>query len=198
MATDEVRSRSQLTLGPDDAGRAVSAEEFADADYQEPWRYEREGGRLIVMPPDGGEHQGTTSPWLRILFSFWEYHPEVVQFIAPGAWVRVDAGTDRIGDIGVYLAGEPAPEQIPDCVPAMMFEIVSPGRTSRNRDYVKKRAEYERLGVKEYVIVDRFKKHVTVHTLKRGYQTRVLTGADTYTSPLLPGLAIELAKVWKR
>ena len=80
----------------------------------------------------------------------------------------------------------------------MMFEIVSPGRTSRNRDYVKKRSEYEQLGVKEYIIVDRFKKQVTVHTrTPGGYQEQVLTSADTYTSPLLPGLAVPLAKVWK-
>ena len=78
-----------------------------------------------------------------------------------------------------------------------MFEIVSPAATSRDRDYVKKRSEYERLGVKEYVIVDRFKKQVTVLTLTPGgYQEQVLTPADTYTSPLLPGLAIALAEVW--
>ena len=197
MATHEIRSRSQLELGPDDAGRAVSAEEFADAVYKEPWRYERERGRLVVMAPDGGDHQETASPWLRKLYSFWDHHPEVVQFVAPNPWIRVDDGTDRIGDIGVYLAGNPAAEKIPDRIPDLMFEIVSPGRTSRNRDYVKKRSEYERLGVKEYVIVDRFKKQVTVHTLAPGgYQEQVLTAADTYTSPLLPGLAIPLAEVW--
>jgi Uma2 family endonuclease len=197
MATHEIRSRSQLVLGPEDAGRAVSAEEFAKAEYREPWRYERERGRLIVMPPDGEAHVGATDPWLEQLIVYRVQHREVVQRVVPNAWVRVDKGTDRIGDIGVFLAADPQAKKIPHRVPDLMFEIVSPGRTSRNRDYVKKRADYERLGIQEYVIVDRFKKQVTVHHLVAGqYQTRVLTAADTYTSRLLPGLAIPLAEVW--
>jgi Uma2 family endonuclease len=196
MAPQPVRSHPQLTLGPDDAGRALSAQEFADAICEEPWRYERERGRLVVMAPDGGDHQETASPWLRKLYSYWDDHPEIVRFIAPNAWVRVDSGTDRIGDIGVYLAGDFDPKKIPDRVPDLMFEIVSPGQKSRNRDYVKKRSEYERLGVKEYVVVDRFKKHVTVHVLTaRRYQAQVLARGDTYTSRLLPGLAIALDEV---
>ena len=51
-----------LRLGPSDHGRAVSAEEFAAADYDGPWRYEREQGRLIVMPPDGPGHDGSSEP----------------------------------------------------------------------------------------------------------------------------------------
>jgi Uma2 family endonuclease len=198
MATDEIRSRSQLELGPDDAGRVVSAEEFADAVYKEPWRYERERGRLVVMPPDGEDHVGAAVPWLDALFGYRINHRKIVQRVVPNSWVRVDGGTDRIGDIGVFLAGETGAKKIPDRAPELMFEIVSPTRTSRNRDYVKKRSDYERFGVKEYVIVDRFKKQVTVFTVgTEGYRKRVLTEADTYTSPLLPGLAIPLAEVWK-
>jgi Uma2 family endonuclease len=197
MATDEVRSRSQLVLGPDDAGRAVSADEFAEAIYEEPWRYEREEGRLVVMAPDGEDHVEAADPWLDYLFVYRSGHRDVVQRVVPNAWVRVDEGTDRIGDIGVFLVGRRQAKKIPHRVPDLMFEIVSPGRTSHNRDYVKKRADYERLGVKEYVIVDRFKKQVTVHVRVRGrYQTRVLTTADTYTSRLLPGLAIPLSEAW--
>jgi Uma2 family endonuclease len=196
MATHEVRSRSQLVLGPDDAGRAVSAEELAQAEYQEPWRYERERGRLVVVPPDGEDHVDTASPWLERLIGYRLDHPDVVQRVVPNAWVRVDQGTDRIGDLGVFLAGRRQSKKIPHRVPDLMFEIVSPGSTSHEGDYVEKRADYERLGVREYVIIDRFKKQVTVHVRVRGrYQTRVLTAADTYTSRLLPGLAVALADV---
>jgi Uma2 family endonuclease len=196
MATHEIRSGSRLELGPGDAGRAVSAEEFADAVFQEPWRYERVSGRLVVMAPDGEAHVETTSPWLRRLVRYWDDHPEVVFRVVPNAWIRLDDGTDRIGDLGVYLEGDPEARPIPDRVPDLMFEIVSPGRTSHDRDYVEKRAEYERMGVKEYVIVDRLTKQVTVFTLAPdGYRAEVLTTASTYTSPLLPGLAIPVAEV---
>ncbi len=198
MATHESRSRAQLELGPNDAGRDLTSEEFADAIYEEPWRYERQRGRLIVMPPDGAGHVMTTSPWLNRLIVFRMAHPEIVQEVVPSAWVRVDDGTDRIGDIGVYLAHDPPTLNIPDQVPELMFEIVSPGRTSRQRDYVKKRAEYHKLGVLESVVVDRFKKQVTVLThTPEGYREQVLTAGDIYDSPLLPGLAIALDEVLK-
>jgi Uma2 family endonuclease len=197
MATHEIRSEARLELGPDDDGRALSAVEFADAEFQEPWRYERVNGSLVVMAPDGRDHVGATSPWLRRLFRYWDNHPEIVDLITPNAWIRVDDGTDRIGDIGVYLAGDPGPRTIPDQVPDLMFEVVSPGRASRDRDYLVKRGEYERLGVKEYVVVDRFTRRVTVFSLEPdGYVERTLTEGDTYTSPLLPGFEVVLAEVF--
>jgi Uma2 family endonuclease len=191
-------THARLTLGPADAGRPVSAEEFAEAEYEEPWKYEREDGRLVVMAPDGGDHVETSSPWLERLIVYKVGHPEIVDLIVPNAWVRVDDGTDRIGDIGVYLAGERSGLKIPDRVPEMMFEIVSPGRESRERDYVEKRADYHKLEILEYVIVDRFKQTITGLTrAENEYQERVLTAADAYMTPLLPGLAIPLAEVFR-
>ena len=32
-------------------------------------------------------------------------HPELVELVVSECWVRVDAETDRIGDIGVFLVG---------------------------------------------------------------------------------------------
>jgi Uma2 family endonuclease len=51
-----------LLLGPNDHGRALTAKEFAEAEYVEPWKYEREAGRLIVMPPDGPGHDRGSEP----------------------------------------------------------------------------------------------------------------------------------------
>src|SRR3954468_15407128 len=181
MATHETRSVSRLELGPEDAGRPLSAEEFADAEYREPWRYEREDGRLVVMAPDGQGHIDAVDPWLERLILFRTTHRDLIRRVVPNAWIRVDGGTDRIGDIGVYLSANPDARAIPDRVPDLMFEIVSPGRASHDRVYVEKRADYERLGVKEYIIVDRFTKQVTVLTLAAdGYHSRILTTADTY------------------
>ena len=46
-----------------DEGRLVSSEEFAEADFDEPWKYEREDGRLIVLAPSGEGHLDATIPW---------------------------------------------------------------------------------------------------------------------------------------
>ena len=51
------RETTILKLGPDDAGMRLTAEEFANADFQEPYTYERVKGRLVVMSPAGPEHR---------------------------------------------------------------------------------------------------------------------------------------------
>lgn len=184
-------------LGPEDHGREVSYEDFAEAEFVEPWTYEREEGRLVVMSPGGHRHKSDSLPWRRQLSRYWIENPEIVEDVFQGAWVRDRGRTDRVGDFGVYLVPSDFASEVPDRVPDIMFEVVSPGRASRERDYVKKRREYYRLGIREYVVIDRFKKTVTVFTPgSRGYRKRVLTRTATYTTTLLPGLAIRLAEVF--
>lgn len=54
--------RPILFLGPGDSGRSLSAEEFEEAEFEPRWRYEREKGRLVVMPPDSPEHDLSSEP----------------------------------------------------------------------------------------------------------------------------------------
>lgn len=195
MATHQPEVEPFPTLGPDDDGRPVSAEEFASARFLEPWKYEREAGRLVIMPPDGQRHIESSEPWWERLVVYCVQNRDVVQHVVPNSWVRVDGGTDRIGDIGVYLAPNGPVPPIPDRVPELMFEVVTPDKKSRGRDYVTKRAEYHRLGVREYVIVDRQARRVTVLThAAEGYREHVLGPSDTYRTPLLPGLEVPLAE----
>jgi Uma2 family endonuclease len=185
-----------LQLGPADHGRPITAEEFAEAEYAEPWKYEREQGRLIVMPPDGPGHDDCSEPIRDCLGAYRMAHPDLVDKVVSEAWVRIDGGTDRIGDIGVFLAGERSAINRPERVPELMLEVVSPDRESRERDYVKKRKEYFRLGVLEYVLIDRMRHRATVYTAgPRGYRKRVLRPGEVYACPLLPGLAVPLAGI---
>jgi Uma2 family endonuclease len=118
-----------------------------------------------------------------------------VELLVPEAWLVVDDDAERIVDIAAYLCSGSAAE-IPYRVPDLIFEIVSPSPADRRRDYEEKRAEFERIGVKEYVIVDRFRHRLTVLRLADGsYQETVLSPSDTYTTPLLPGLEIPLVEV---
>ena len=173
--------KTVLRLGPVDDGRTLSAEAFAVADYAEPWKYERESGRLIVMPPDGPGHDRGSEPFRDYLGAYRLSHPDRVEEVVSEAWVRVDDGTDRIGDIGVYLFGPRSSIRRPERVPELMYEIVSPDRQSRERDYVKKRREYRALGVREYVIIDRMRHRATVHEAgPRGSRKRVLRPDDVY------------------
>jgi Uma2 family endonuclease len=199
MATHEPSTDDQIRLGKLDDGRVTSADEFANASYDEPWKYERVNGRLVVMSPEGTGHVIQSTPWMRKLQVYADNHPEIVQAVVSQAWMRIDADHDRMADIGVYLGGILEDLNIPDQVPDLIFEFVSRSKKDKRRDYVEKRAQFEKIGVREYVIVDRFARNVTVLTLgEGGYQERVLTSADVYRSPLLPGFEVRLAEVLPR
>ena len=199
MSTSEPIAEPELRLGLADHGRPTSTEEFAEAYYDEPWTYERLDGRLVVMSPEGTGHVIQSEPWLKRLHIFSGQHPDIVQAVVGQAWIHIDDDNTRIADVGVYLGGRLADLNIPDQIPDLVFEIVSPGKTSRRRDYVEKRAHYQQVGVREYVIVDRFDKKVTVLALVEGrYVERVLTPDDVYRSPLLPGFEVRLAEVLPR
>ena len=192
----ELEARPRLHLGFDDHGRELSDEEYRNAAFDVPWRYELLDGRLSVMPPCGQGHVEREQPWLRRLFAYSDQRPDLVEFVVPEAWVMIHDGRYRIGDLGVYLHGDRSNTPIPDRVPELMVEIVSPGRTSHDRDYQEKKVDYFQAGVLEYVIVDPIAWRVQVLTRgETGYVERVLKAGETYTTPLLPGLEVVLNEV---
>lgn len=183
--------KSKLLLTPADEGMLLTREEYAEADWTPPYRFERKDGRLVVMPGAGYEHQCTGEPFRDHLVVYKVAHPGVIQHIFHEAWTYVDDDTDRIPDIAVYFAGGSG--RMPERAPDMIFEIVSEGKRARIRDYDEKREEYERIGVREYVIVDRFDHQVTVLRREGATFAESLLGPDdTYTTPLLPGLEVSL------
>ena len=187
-------STSQLYLTHEDEGRLLTRSEYADAGIEAPWRYERVNGRLVVMTPAGYDHHSTVEPIRNHLGAYKLSHPEVIEHVFQESWAAIENDTDRLPDIAVYLVGGSG--RIPGRVPDLVFEVVSESAEDRHRDYEEKREEYERIGVQEYVIVDRFEHRVTVLTLVEGqYQEAVLGPNDVYTSPLLPGLEIPLHEI---
>ena len=189
MATDH----AILRLGPADAGTKITREEFASAVLQAPFIYERVRGRLVVMSPAGPEHRGVSRPFRRALGLYWGLNPEFIDDVDVEGWVATSEDDDRIPDICIYLAGESSHLTVPERVPDLVFEFVSADRSDQERDYIDKRAEYHAIGVREYVIVDRFKRAVLVLTWQQGdYAERTLGPGDDYSTPLLPGLTISL------
>lgn len=192
-----VPTREKMFLGAVDVGLRLSAKEFAAAEYEEPFRYERVRGRLVVMSPAGPDHRATSRPFRRHLGGFWNDHPDLVDDVDVEGWVATSPDDDRIPDICVYLAGESSQTNVPQRVPDLIFEFVSGSRVDQERDHIDKRDEYHAIGVKEYVIVDRFLKSVLVLTWRPDdYDEQTLKPADSYQTPLLPGLKIPLAEVF--
>jgi Uma2 family endonuclease len=80
--------------------------------------------------------------------------------------------------------------------PDIVVEILS---SDRNRDLVRKRQLYAEAGVPEYWIFDAINDTATLLELRNGeyVERAVLTADDTLTTPLLLGLAIPLADVFR-
>lgn len=187
---------TQLQLTQSDAGIELSREEFLDSEFDSNWRYERREGKLVVMPPPDFGHHVVAMLFRNHLGAYMLAHTDSVEFVFQESHTVVDEETDRIPDIAVYLKSDEELPEFPLRVPDIVFEIVSPGWAGMKRDYEEKRDEYERLGVREYVIVDRFAHRLTVLTLTdRRYTESWLGAKDTFTSPLLPGLSIPLTGI---
>ena len=184
-------------LGPIDAGERVTHGEFSSADFDAPFSYERVRGRLVVRPPLDGRDRCFSRPFRRELPWYWGRHPSLVDDVDIRGWVATSDDDDRLPDICVYLVSSRSNRVVPYQVPDIIFEFVSGSCADQERDYVYKRAEFHAIGVREYVIVDRFKETALVLTWQPDdYAERVLRTADVYTTPLLPGLEIRLGEVF--
>jgi Uma2 family endonuclease len=81
--------------------------------------------------------------------------------------------------------------------PSIVAEFVSEGKRDRDRDYQDKRDEYTEIGAGEYWIIDRFKRAMTVYWRQGGkLRKRVLQEHQLYTTPLLPGFELPLARLF--
>ena len=103
-----------------------------------------------------------------------------------------------IPDLCIVLRGNPAVsgDRMVEGPPDIVVEILS---SDRNRDLVRKRQLYSEAGVLEYWIFDTLNDTATLLELQNGeyVERAVLTADDTLTTPLLPGLAIPLADVFR-
>ena len=189
-------SEAALLLTDADSGLELSRDEFGEAEFDPRFRFERVQGRLIVMAPSGLDHHTSSEPIRDALVAYKLDHPDLVEHVFQESWMVVEEDVDRIADLAVFLRTDVPRPEFPHWTPDLVFEIVSAGWENRRRDYQEKRTEYERLGVREYVIVDRYDHLVTVLTLKDGcYVEQRLGPEDSYSSPQLPGLSIPLRGV---
>jgi Uma2 family endonuclease len=186
-----------LRIGPADHGRAMTLEEFLDADVEEGYRYELARGVLEVNQVANDPHGDVVCNLYRGVARYDERHPGVIrrfgggnefQFIIPGLV------SGRNPDLGVVLRGAPR-DWRRRRLPALAAEVVSRG--SITRDYQTKREEYLAYGLLEYWIVDPMERKVTVLT-RRGdtWSEAVFRGDQVIGSLVLPGFATTVAELW--
>lgn len=81
--------------------------------------------------------------------------------------------------------------------PQLIVEVVSPGKTNRDRDYLRKRAQYAERGVPEYWLIDPDTQIVTVLELRGDQYAEfgVFAGEEAIASPTLGRLAIAAGRL---
>ena len=190
-----------MTMLKPRSGMRLTVEEFMD--LPETWdkrKMELDEGVLYIMPRPRRGHgflqfrlgrhvddyiDGFDKPPAELMMDFTvALSLEQRVLLAPDLCVVLQGNTAVVGDRMV--------EGAPDIV----VEVLS---TDRNRDLVRKRQLYAEGGVAEYWIFDPGNDTATLLELHNGeyVQRAVLTADDTLTTPLLPGLAIPLADVFR-
>jgi Uma2 family endonuclease len=83
--------------------------------------------------------------------------------------------------------------------PRLIVEVVSPGKTNRDRDYLHKRSQYAAIGVVEYWLVDPVAQTVMVLSLEgQTYrEVGVFRLQDTIESIELPGLELTVEQLFE-
>ncbi len=185
-------------IGPGMAGTLMMPEEFdAARDWEEGYAYELINEVLVVTPPAGIEERGPNDLLGQLLRNYRDLHPlgRSLDYTVTEHTIRT--GRNRRRADRVIWAGLGRLPDVDRDPPTIAIEFLSPGRRARQRDYDVKRKEYEKAGIVEYWLIDRFLKKMTVFRRKGRKSTETVLGAkDVYTTPLLPGFELPLAKVF--
>ncbi len=196
MSTVLTRAR-RLRLGPLSAGMLLTAAEFDRARFEDGWRYELINGVLVVSPfparneRDPNEELGH---WLR---SYQEDHPQGSSLELTLHEETLECGENRRRADRVIWAGLGRLPKEGDA-PTVIIEFVSAGKVAQERDYVTKRAEYRAIGAREYWVIDRFRRTLTVYPFGQDKdEERLIPENQNYTTPLLPGFELPLARLLK-
>jgi Uma2 family endonuclease len=175
----------------------MTAKEFDGAEFAEGWRYELIHGVLIVSPSplenerDPNEELGH---WLR---TYQESHQSGFHLDAtlPEQTIRTN-GNRRRADRVLWIGLGRLPRK--GDTASVVVEFVSAGRRNRKRDYEEKRDEYQGIGIREYWIIDRFERRMTVYRFEGSKpQRRLVKENQVYTTELLPGFELPLAGLLK-
>ena len=182
-------------------GARLSVEEFMELpDTFDKRKMELDEGELYIMPRPRTGHQFLQGELI------WHFKGFLNGFDDPPADVFHDVIValsleSRIlysPDLVIILQGGRATvtDRMVEGPPDIVMEILS---SDRRRDLVRKRRVYAEASVPEYWIFDPRQDNATLLELRGGeyVERAVLTADDTLTTPLLPGLAIPLADVFR-
>ena len=164
-------------------------------------RHELIDGEHYVTPSPNTRHQKIVGTLYGLIWTWLEAHPIGQLFLAP--FDVVLSAFDVVEPDLLYLSNERAAQVLTPLhvrgVPELVIETASKG--TRKRDETIKRRLYEREGVSEYWVVDPEIDVIRVYLRDHeGFGRPVelsREAADVLTTPLLPGLEMTLARIFR-
>ncbi len=190
-------SRPIPRLHRDLNGLLMSIDEFEGVtDWESGYRYELINGVLVVSPPPDDAGQGPNERLGNWLWDYQQRHPagKILDDSLMERPVRTKAGI-RVVDRALWIGfGRPIKSRRDRAT--ILVEFVSWGKRAALRDYEDKRDEYLELGAKEYWVIDRFQRTMTVFFLPPANPLdRIITESEIYSTPLLPGFELPLKQL---
>ncbi|MCL4201584.1 MAG: Uma2 family endonuclease [Pirellulaceae bacterium] len=185
---------SILLLGPGAAGMMLAPDEFDAAEFEDGFRYERIHGVLVVSPAPLPQERDPNDELGHHLRSYRQNHPHGGSLDNTLPEHDIMVGDDRRRADRVIWAGLGRQPRV-DEMPTIVVEFVSVGKRSLTRDYEVKRREYLVIGVQEYWVFNRFNRTLTV--FHASGKKVVLGENQTYSTPLLPGFELPLARLFE-
>lgn len=182
----------RLRLSPRSAGMLLTPAEFDRARGVPGWRYELINGVLVVSPTPSRKERHPNEElgyWLR---QYRAGHPRGSALDVTLHEEEIEIGpTRRRLDRAIWcgLGRDPRPGE----TPTIAVEFVSAGKVDQLRDYVVKRGEYRAAGMREYWVIDRFRRSLTVYVFGGPEdEEHLIPEGQTYESPLLPGFVLDV------
>jgi len=184
------------------ATKKVTLEEYLIYDDGTDTKYELLDGDIIPMPPETSLNNRIAiyllSEFLKIVPFNLICHKDT-EIVVTGNRPRVRLPDLMILTEELRAAMESNRATITPNMPppALVVEVVSPGKVNEDRDYRYKRSEYAARGILEYWIVDPLQERVTLLTLVDGlYEQTVFENTQAIISPTFPNLSLTTSQIF--
>ncbi|MEL6442067.1 MAG: Uma2 family endonuclease [Cyanobacteria bacterium J06621_8] len=186
------------------ASTKLTLQEYLNRHDEGEQHYELEAGNLSEMPPESPINAEIA---IKLLLIFAQFVPtprclrcKDTEIVVSGSRTTVRLPdlmvlTEELADILYDSRRSTIMSDMPP--PALVVEVVSPGKVNQDRDYRFKRSEYAARGIAEYWIVDPQLSQVMVLALKQGfYDEAVFVESDAVKSPFFPQLQLAANQIF--
>ena len=183
--------------------KLLTFEEYLAYDDGTDTRYELVDGELIEMPPESPENNAIAKGlFIELLKHFplalISHKDTEIEVSGRRARCRVPDLLVHTEESAAALVGAQRATITRDMPPpALVIEVVSPGKANRTRDYRYKHTEYAARSIAEYWIIDPQKRQVTVCQWVDGqYEDTVIQGTTPLKSTVIPSLDLTVNRLF--